>query len=1473
MSNDAIGDLTIVPSDSNAPEVAEAQGQEMSTGFSFADAMLQEVKMAANIPALNTAIYLLRHAIHLLSSNGVESSNERQRLTDCLNIFASAFLTRFSYTGEFTDVLNALRLRRSANYKGMKAGSLDPELALTGFDIDGSETGDDVTDIIGCATTILSDFHASVDLSALETIISIHRETLERRPLSDPDLWRSLLAVSDALLLRATLCGCSEDLDEVVSLRWQAMQVQPNRVICVCAAMLTAPKPHLLIPQEQLEHTIRLFKASAHINESAMDSCISGNEFVQIFGLSGDGSDLNRGISHLEKAEHQLSWGHEKRLAVANNLAASLYKRFELNKNIADLDRAIELYGEVTALQRALANNPLAVQTTNSNPPLNTFTEQSGMQLRGQVDLGTSLAHLAAALEVRFEERRNMVDLDRGIASYSEALDLYERDDTSSPNPDAPSRSYLLHHLGQLLHKQFMQREDISVLDTVIELYREVLSLQPASDPEQSTLFSNLGDALDQRFTISGTTSELREAVEAHAKALKLLSPTNTKRDVFLSRLASCKYKQWTHLSQVADLDGSVELYREALALRPAPHPGREELLASLGKALRQRIDKRGDASDLDEDINVHSQLLSLRPPPHLSRKYALRSLATGLHKRCRVYGGSAQDLDKAIELQREGVSLMPEPDPDRGVYLDTLATLHSTRFTQRGDSADFDTAISLYLEAIASLSVTHFARDRPLGNLGAALAKRYDKTGNTHDLDRAIDFLRQALALRPAPHPDRADTLHNLSSLLGLRGRKNSDTDNISSAIALHREALELIEPTHPNRGGALSSFGAILATRFENSGDPADLENSLDMMRQSLDLVPEPSPNRGGLLTNYALNLIWNSKQAGALDEAVKLFQMASTYIYSSVFDRLDAATAWSREADRVGHKSALVAYRFAVGLLPQLAMLGLDIHARRSALGSRPARGLASNAANCAIRVGNMNLAVELLEGGRSVFWSQALRIRVPLDNLGRSHPKLAAEAKDILARLEEGSHSNLSRRSVLTPYSEEYRLLDEAAKSYGEVNVRWLETLGRIRQQKDFEHFLRPKPFENLRYAAFPGPVIILNASRSQCAALIITFDKDVQCLPLPKIPSVTALIMSEILRKQGLLGGPFIHPQVFDHLFRGEIDGDRSESELRLKCMLEDTPNLTSDDFLRFILTELWTSIAEPVLSALDLTKSRNPPRIWWCPTGPFSFLPIHAAGIYEEHNGDCLSDYVISSYAPTLGTLLDPPKPPDHAPHTFKMTAVIQPQTAGHSYLKYAKDELSKIRERVPQQWLTSLGYTTPVETPVEATVETALLHLQQSSIMHFACHGTQDAANPLDSGLVLTDGRLKISQIMKKSKESSSDAPQRQRMSLAFLSACETAKGDNELPDEAMHLAAALLFAGFRGVVGTMWSIADVDGPKIADAFYEHLFRGTDATSNPPSPPDLTKAAEALHVAVAGLRKEPNIALGRWVPFVHYGL
>jgi CHAT domain-containing protein len=166
-----------------------------------------------------------------------------------------------------------------------------------------------------------------------------------------------------------------------------------------------------------------------------------------------------------------------------------------------------------------------------------------------------------------------------------------------------------------------------------------------------------------------------------------------------------------------------------------------------------------------------------------------------------------------------------------------------------------------------------------------------------------------------------------------------------------------------------------------------------------------------------------------------------------------------------------------------------------------------------------------------------------------------------------------------------------------------------------------------------------------------------------------------------------------------------------------------------------------------------------------------------------------LCDYAISSYTPTLATLLTP-RPPTVNP--FKIAVVIQPNTPGHPPLPFTESELEKIRSHVPNESLVTFGVPGS-----PASVGTIFSQLPDLSIIHLACHGRQDLRSPLESALLLEDGDLKVSQIIRMSLPNAS---------LAFLSACQTAKGDENLPDEAIHLASSLLFAGFRGVVATMW-------------------------------------------------------------------
>src|ERR1700761_321687 len=100
-----------------------------------------------------------------------------------------------------------------------------------------------------------------------------------------------------------------------------------------------------------------------------------------------------------------------------------------------------------------------------------------------------------------------------------------------------------------------------------------------------------------------------------------------------------------------------------------------------------------------------------------------------------------------------------------------------------------------------------------------------------------------------------------------------------------------------------------------------------------------------------------------------------------------------------------------------------------------------------------------------------------------------------------------------------------------------------------------------------------------------------------------------------------------------------------------------------------------------------------------------------------------------------------------------------------------------------------------------------------------------------------------------------------------AFLSACETATGEEKVSDEALHITAGMLAAGCRSAIGTMWSIPDAVAPIITKEVYEHLL-------SPDEEPDCSRGAEALHEGVKHLRSRVEWAekVYAWAPFVHYG-
>lgn len=211
---------------------------------------------------------------------------------------------------------------------------------------------------------------------------------------------------------------------------------------------------------------------------------------------------------------------------------------------------------------------------------------------------------------------------------------------------------------------------------------------------------------------------------------------------------------------------------------------------------------------------------------------------------------------------------------------------------------------------------------------------------------------------------------------------------------------------------------------------------------------------------------------------------------------------------------------------------------------------------------------------------------------------------------------------------------------------------------------------------------------------------------------------------------------------------------------------------------------------------------------------------------------------------------LPPNEDSDVTSRNICLLAVPQPSTDGQAHLSGVRGEIEIIRK------LASSSPFIPFQ-DADGTVEDVLSKMTQTEWVHFACHGTQDRQNPYDSGFLLAHGkRLKLPDIARLS---------RPHGGLAFLSACHTATGDAQLSEEAIHIAAGMLLAGYRSVIATMWTILDNDAPRVTKDVYKSLFSDGKV-------PDSRQAAEALHDAIEQLR-DSGASFLSWVPFIHVGL
>lgn len=986
---------------------------------------------------------------------------------------------------------------------------------------------------------------------------------------------------------------------------------------------------------------------------------------------------------------------------------------------------------------------------------------------------------------------------------------------------------------------------------------------------------SSLGSAWHERFNITGRGKDLDNAATASRRAVATAAPPwegSGRR----ANLSSVLRELFELRGGISDLDEAIKIGREAVELA---HRARSDMergkydresaaavalalrasLSNLAAALAVSVEYRHDASDLDEAVKVSREVADLTVNDGPTRARHLANLANILIERFSQLW-YVTDIEEAFQAANDAVTIVSREDLARAPCLAALAIAYANRFTLTRELKDLNQAISTGRDAVASAPDGHPGVAACQSNLGIALHRRYDHVGDSKALNEAIEMHRRAvqgtpegprrarylnnlgnaLRARFAAHADdttprkpeqadsqksiaalgeaiamagdeptsRAGYVANLALSLALAAERSRAPDALDRAITILDREILALGNDHPVRHVYYASLGNAWRARFDLADDQDALQRATIWFTKAAEAVPDFHPSRAEYLASLGAVLLRQFELTGTETdgrEAAAKCKLVATSDDAPVFTRALAARNWGIAAAGLGDAAeAMDGFATGVGLLDTIAWRGLMRSDQERRLGRFVA--LACDAAAWAINASQPMRALELLEQGRGVLLAHTLDDRARYHQLAQAHQDLADSLAETDQALEQLA-------STTTPLLHQAQLRRRA-----ELREQRDAALVRIRELPGFEDFLMPVEFAGLQAAASNGPVIVINVSQYRCDALIVT-TSGVEVVNLATLTGAATVTCA----------GAFI-----DALRQLQTVG-------------------TGQEIVSATLPWMWDNIVAPLLPELRGAVSVYPdhkgsrPRIWWCPTGPLTFLPLHAAGHYDTPD-ETVIDHFTSSYAPTL-RLLKQARRLDLRKTSMTSLLVALPSTPGQLDLPGVRQEATAFTECFTE----AIQLFGP-EATVNATRNALNGH---PALAHFACHGVQDITNPSSGHLALYDGKLTIGEI---------SGSQLAGAELAFLSACQTFMGGAELADEAITLATTFQLAGYRHVIGTLWSISDDLAPVIAAHVYKTLaLSGEDGISG-------CDAADALDKAIQHARESHPDEPWFWAPYVHIG-
>ena len=698
-------------------------------------------------------------------------------------------------------------------------------------------------------------------------------------------------------------------------------------------------------------------------------------------------------------------------------------------------------------------------------------------------------------------------------------------------------------------------------------------------------------------------------------------------------------------------------------------------------------------------------------------------------------------------------------------------------------------------------------------------------------DVREEIERLREHFS-STSPLTDRQQNcLNKLVRCYRTKISLTHDITDIEDAIRWLRLLLNSTHSTDPSRILPLSILGSYLFMAYYHTRTVEVLNESIILHREVLGLDSEQLIHFD--ITQQLIGSLyarWRgsspSRPMDDLNEIMKLFALGIKDKYAKVPSRFELACDWAYTARISGHDSLPTAYKHAMSLMQSALVFAPTLPIQHERLVEK--RDLYEktplNFASYQIRMGELEPAIETLEQGRALLWSEMHGLCTSSDQLQTADPNLAEKFTAINKELEKLTTSTWSDEGLgvvdgrfecdkqMVPYPDLMIWQQELLKDRDAL-------ISQIRGLPGFENFLLPLPFDTLCSAASRGPVIIINHCELRSDILIVFHNA-----PPSHIPTSY---------------------DFFDRVNRSKVELLTARKKYGL-----DPGNYQKA--LSFVLQELYELVGRPVIERLKKVGVREQSRVWWCPTSVFGYLPLHAMGPIPSESGDLryFSDLYITSYTPTLSALIASRKPDsDTQTHALPILLVAQPSSSPPGAWTDA-------------QVIHNLDLQATSLSPGNTRLTTVLDGLQRHRFACIAYNGELKTGRPFEASIQFPNGEYLTLLDFVRSHHPAGE--------FALLPGSHTAALTEEsIPDEALHLSAAVQYSGFRSVIGTLWEMDDLidEEQDLLKAVLSSMFSGKGGKE-----PYYERSARALRDAVQQMRYNLQVPLMRWVNYVHYG-